>query len=242
MKSLPLLLFGLLAACQTQPLAEEPFANAKPGTHVLGAGAGWGWADFDLTIEGNGGFLNGMSGADGGDLNPKLGGALRYQYIASEHIRLGAAIELRRIEPGTVAPLGIGAILPVFQGRRFTTLHLIFQPRWHFDPFGETKRWQMSAGVDLGWIPKVDLDGTVVYGGGVFEPLKFRGDDYFTLAPVVGCSYLVSDNCTFDFGALYEFPLGESEDDLRLLIVNSTVRSQVQHEGLLLYWTFSFFL
>lgn len=240
MKLLPLLLLCLLAACQVRPLRDEPWAHATPGTHVLGAGAGWGWASFDLELEGTGGFLDGRVGADGGDLDPKLGGALRYQYIATEQLRLGAAVEVRRIQPDSVAPLGIGAILPQFKGRRFTTFHLMLQPRWYFDPMGESKRWKMFLGADLAWIPEVKIDGDVVYGGGVFEPLKFRGDDYFSIAPVVGCSYLITDRWTFDFGALYEFPLGESRDELRLLIVNSTVATEVSHEGLLLFWTFSY--
>ncbi len=240
MKSFSLLLACLLAACQAPPLKQEPWANAKPNSHVLGAGAGWGWADFDLDFRGTSGFLDGRTGADGGDLNPKSGGALRYQYIVDEHLRLGAAVEIRRVEPGNVAPLGIGAILPQFQGKRFTSYHLLLQPRWYFDPIGESKRWQMFVGADIGWIPYVHINGTIVYGGGVSEPLAFRGDDYFTVAPGVGGSYLLTDNWTFDFGALYEFPLGESKGDVPLLIVASTGTNEVQHEGLILFWTLSY--
>lgn len=238
----PLLLLACVLGfgCASIPLEEEPWHYSKPGTHILGAGAGYGWADFDIEIEGTGGFLDGRSGADGGDLRPKAGGALRYQYIVNDNLRLGAALEVRRVKPDKVAPLGIGAILPTFAGDRFTVYHLMFQPRWYFEPFGETRRWRMFTGIDLAWLPGVDIDGDVVYGGGVTEPLSFRGDDYFTLAPVVGCSYLLTDRWTFDFGALYEFPLGTSEDELPLLIVNSQVSSEVAHEGLILFWTFSY--
>jgi len=240
MKALPLLALCLFAACQTPRLESEPWANATPGTHSLGAGAGWGWAKFDLNLEGTSGFLDGMTGEDGADLEPKLGGTIRYQYVATDQLRLGAALSVRRVQPDDVAPLGIGAILPRFKGKRFTTFHLIFQPRWYFDPIGESKRWRAFAGIDLAWIPKVDIDGDVVYGGGVTEPLKFRGDDYFTIAPVVGGSYQLTDRWTFDFGAFYEIPLGESKDELPLLIVASTVSAEVNHEGLLIFWNFSY--
>ena len=45
---------------------------------------------------------------------------------------------------------------------------------------------------------------------------------------------------TFDFGALYEVSLGDTADDLHLLIVNSDVHSTVSHEGLILFWNLSF--
>lgn len=240
MKPLLLPLLCLLSACQTPRLEQEPWENQEPETHILGVGAGWGWATFDLDLEGTEGFLDGRSGSDSGDLQPKLGGALRYQYIATDNLRLGAAIEIRRIQPEGVSPLGIGAILPTFQGKRFTTLHLIFQPRWYFDPIGESQRWRTFVGADLAWIPKVNIDGDVIYGGGVTEPLSFRGDDYFTIAPVVGASYLLTDHWTFDFGAQYEIPIGESTDEVPLLIVASTTSNEVSHKGLLIFWTFSY--
>ena len=230
----------VLCSCVAQPLNDEPWTHSKPGAHALGIGAGWGWADFDMTLEGTSGFLNGRSGADGGGLSPRAGGALRYQYVATENFRLGAAFELRHVAPDKVAPLGIGPILPQFKGDRFTTFHFILQPRWYFDPFGKSRRWRMFAGVDFGWIPEVISEGDVVYGGGVIEPVRFEGDDYFTLAPVVGCSYLLTDHWSFDFGALYEFPIGEAEDDLRLIIVSSDVHNTVKHEGTLLFWTFTY--
>ena len=234
------LLVASCAACRVPALREEPWSRVTPGTHSLGTGAGWGFVDFDMEIEATSGFLDGMTGTDSGGLNPRAGGRVTYQYVASDHLRLGLAAEVRHIRPDHVAPLGIGNILPEFRGDGFTTLHLMFQPRWMFDPLEANERWRLFCGLDLAWIPRVHLDGDIVYGGGVFEPTSFRGDDYWTIAPVVGASYLLSDRWTFDVGLLYEFSLGETEDDLFLLIVNSDVHSTVSHEGPILFWNFNF--
>lgn len=235
-----LLALSSSSACRFPPLQDEPWSHAGPGTHVLAGGAGFGWADFDMRVEGVGGFLDGMVGTDSGDLQPEAGGRIAYQYVVSERFRIGAAAEVRHIEAEPVAPLGIGAILPQLQAQDFTTLHLMLQPRWYSDPLPQAPRWKLFCGADLAWIPDVELDATIVYGGGVFEPTHFDGDDYFTVAPVLGASYLVTDRWTLDFGALYEVSLGDTADDLRLLIVNSDVRSNVTHEGLILFWNLSF--
>ncbi|MEM7516137.1 MAG: hypothetical protein AAF368_04325 [Planctomycetota bacterium] len=236
------LCLALLPSCVLPQLEEEPWSRARQGDHVVGLGAGWGWADAKIDVEATSGFLDGRTGDDSGSLTPEAGGALRYQYLWTDQFRLGAALDIRHVESAPLAPLGIGPVLPQIRSEAFTSVHLILQPRWYTKPFGKTGRWRGILGADFGWVPGVDLDATVVYGGGTFEPIEFEGDDYFTLAPVVGLALALTDRVSLDFGAFYEFPLGASNDTVPLLIVNSDLDSEVNHEGLLIWFSFNLHL
>ena len=105
-----------------------------------------------------------------------------------------------------------------------------------FDPTGPGKRWRPFVGIDLGYVPDVDLgDVRVNYPGGIpSETVSATGSAYFTIAPVVGASFLWSDSITVDMGAFYEWPLGESEESVRFENLGGAEADvRVEPEGLI---------
>ncbi len=228
-------LFASLAACAD--LRSAPWSRVGAGSHTLGGSTGWAFYEADVTLEDQTGAPVLGSGSDKTDLIPVVGGALKYNYFLSDHFALGLIFELRTFDPDPVAPLES----PI-DADEYTSYHYLLSTRYWSDPFGEDMRFKWFGGLDLNYTPGVDLDATVTYAPGFVERVALSGDQFFTLNPVLGVSYLLQDNLSCEFGGFYEFPLDSSDDDLVLNIPNglggtaaNDVKGSLEPQGLILF-------
>lgn len=239
-RMLALLPLALLASCTT--LEKEPWADIGKGSHQLGVSTGWAVYQADVLAEGKSGVLKGQAGKDTVDLIPRFGAALKYSYYVTDHLALGGIAELRSFDPdGPIKPLSAN-----LSAHPFETVHLILSSRWWFDPIKQAPRFKPFVGLDVAWVPEVDLGSvTVNYppGSGIpSEKVKAKGSDYWTIAPVVGASYLLKDWWSLDFGAFYEFPLTQSEETLTFKNLGGAQSDVfVEPQGLIGFVGFSFF-
>ena len=210
------LLLALSSCTATELLEHDPWAETGAGHHLVGTSTGWAWYKATVSAKGKDGALapggTPEVGEDDTDLEPNWGGALKYHYFLTDHLALGGIVELRSFDPDPVSPLSAE-----LEPEDFQTIHLLASSRWFFDPIRGGKRWKPFLGLDLGFIPSVDLGQvTVKYQGGIpDETVEAEGSSYWTIAPVGGFSYWLAPGMTLDIGAFYEWPLTASEDTVR---------------------------
>ena len=58
----------------------------------------------------------------------------------------------------------------------------------------------------------------MIYAPGVFERVTVQGDAFWTIAPVIGGQWLITDRLTLDFGAFYEWGIENTNDTVQLNI------------------------
>ena len=230
--ALALALVPLAHACRAPELTQDPWSAWGAGTHTLGASTGWAVYEAEVELTGTSGPLTGQNGSDPTDLEPRWGAALKYQYLLNDNFALGAIVEARTFDPDPVAPLSAS-----IDGDDYTSLHFLLTSRYYFDGLGATKRWRPYIGLDLGYVPEVDIDATVDYSPLPVpsESITLSGDEYWTLSPLVGLQYLLSDRLSLDFGAFYDFALDSTDDTITLTNVGSTVDGEVTPEGLIFF-------
>lgn len=226
-----------LGACSSSGLQKEPYANIKKGTTSIGISTGWAAYKADVDAQIVSGPLAGASGSDTSDLQPQWGVALKGHHWLTDNFALGLIIERRSFDPDPVMPLAA-----TLDPGSFQTWHFLASSRYWFGAFTKSKRWKPFIGLDLGYIPEVKLnDILVTYPSPPFpaagtENVDATGSSYWTIAPVVGLNYLISDNWTLDVGAFYEWSLNSSDASIDLTIpgIGATqVDAQVTPYGLI---------
>lgn len=244
------LLLSAAAGCKAPDLEQAPWTYAQAGGNALGASTGWAFYEAEAEIKGTGGALVGASSSDTIDLEPRYGGAIKYQHFFTDNFSLGAIAEFRRFDPDEANFGLVPGSTTSIQGDEFTTYHFLIAGRFFFDPMGSEGRWRPFVGLDLGYVPDVELDADVVLAPGLPPgKLELEGDEFYTLAPVVGVSYLWSDHLSFDFGAFYEFALDSTDDSGSLDVpvpgvgvVPSGFDAELEPEGLIVFAGLTYYL
>lgn len=221
----------LLGSCAVPQLQEEPYSRAGAGSSLVGVSSGWALYDAKVSVKGRSGSLEREVGDDTTTLTPQYGGALKYSYFVTDNLSLGGIVELRSFEPDPVMPLSAELVADSFE-----TFHLLGSSRWFFDPMGASRRWRPFIGLDVSYVPDVDLGQVEVnYPGGIpSERVRAKGSAYWSIAPVAGMSYQLVDGMTLDFGAFYEMPLTASEAEVQFQNLGGAEADvRVEPEGLI---------
>ncbi len=234
----------LCTLCACAELRSAPWSQIGKGTHTVGASTGWAFYEAEVSLDDQSGEPVLGSGVATTDLDPIAGGALKYNYFVTDHFVVGLIFEFRTFDPDPVAPLD-----SEIDADEYTSVHYLFSTRYWSDPFGDDLRFKWFGGLDLNFTPGVDLDATVIYAPGFVERVALSGDEFFTLNPVLGVSYLLQDNLSIEGGAFYEFPLNSSDDDLVLNIPNglgataaNNVAGSLEPEGLIFFAGLTYYL
>ena len=227
-----------LASCSS-PLLHEPWSQVGPGTNAFGLSSGWSLYRAEVEATGRSGALapGGVpeEGSDTSDLQPVFGAAGKWQHFVTDRFALGTILEVRRFDPEAASPLSA-----TLEPDAFTTVHLLATSRYYFAPLASNARWRPFVGLDLGFVPEVDLEGVRVRypssSGLPDETVDVSGDAYWTIAPVVGVSYLLSDRMSLELGGFYEWSLDPSEGRLRLANLGGAEADvEVWPEGLIVF-------
>ena len=233
-----------LALVSCQSLEHEAWSQVGKGSQEFVISSGWASYEALVNIDGQDGALTGTSGSDSTDLEPNFGLGLRYSYFLTNSWSLGLLFEYRSFNADPVMP-----IAAEIDADDYTSSHFILANRFYGNTFGEEDRWRVLAGIDLGFIPKVELDATVNYAPGLSEDISVEGDSYWTIGGLLGLSYLMTDNVAISFGTFYEFPLDSSDDSVTLNVpvpgvgvIPSNVDAQVKPDGFIGFVSLSYFL
>ncbi len=230
-----------LALASCQPLKHDAWSQVGKGTNEITASTGW--AAYEARVR-----LDDPTPGEGSAstrLEPNYGGGLRFSHFITDSWSLGLLLEYRSFDADPVTPL-----TAELDAHDYESSHFILANRFYGNTFGEENRWRVMAGIDLGYIPKIQLDATVTYpaalGGGT-EDISVEGDSYATLGGLLGLTYMMRDNMAFSFGATYEFPLDSSDDSVVLTPPNAgglmvPVDAEVKPDGFLAFVGLSFFL
>jgi hypothetical protein len=242
----------------TRELADTPMVPVEPddagrwapvaGRHALGLSTGWAIFEADVELTDLDGALGGGSGQDDSKLDPVWGGAAKYNYFFTENFALGAIAELRTFDASLIRPLA-SDISP----DEYTSLHLLLSGRVYSDPLSFARRFKLFGGVDLGYVPGIDLEAEVLYSPQYRQTIALEGDDFFTLSVVAGTSMWVGDwlgtDASFELGAFYETALDSTDDELTLLIPNglggltpNDVAGEVVPQGVIFFAGLTFYL
>ncbi len=223
-------------AC-TAPLEYEPWSQVGAGTASFGASTGYAFYEAEIEAEGTSGVLapGGVpeTGTDTTTLTPRYGGALKASYFPVDWASLGLIYEYRSFDADPVSPLDAE-----LQPESFVTQHFLASLRLWPDVAWASGRLKPFVGLDVGYVPGVTFeDVTVVYPGDIpSEQIDVDGDAFWTLAPVVGASYLLQDRLSLDFGAFYEFSFEPSDATLTLPnLGGATADVQVWPDGVILF-------
>lgn len=200
------------------------FEDDFTGKNVFAVSSGWAFVEAAVDLENGTGPLADPSigGSDVGDsradLEPVFGLGLRYSHYITHNWLIGLLYEYRIFDPESTRPLSADVDID-----DFGTHHFILDTRYQFDTVDKAKRLRPYVGVQLGFVPGIDADGTVSYEAvnslglpATSERINLDGDSFFTLGFVAGASYLIRENMTFDFGAFYEYALNPTSDQLVL--------------------------
>jgi len=232
---------AVLASCQ--PLQHDAWSQIGKGSNELVVSSGWSVYEARVEVEGQDGALTGESGADTTELDPNFGAGLRYSHFLTDSWSLGLLLEYRSFDADPVMP-----IAAVIDAEDYESTHIILANRFYGNTFGDEDRWRVLAGIDLGYIPEVELDATVDYGPGGTEDISVEGDEYFTFGALLGLSYLLQDNLAMSFGAFYEHPLDSSDDSVVLNVpvpgvgtVPSRLDAEVHPDGFIGFVSLSYF-
>lgn len=210
--ALPVLLLSFASCAAVEsPLEAEPWSEFQEGKTVIGATTGWALFEAKARAVGKSGVLEGESGTDTSTLRPQYGGAVKMHHMITDHFGLGGIVELRSFNPEVLKPLSA-----TLRAEDFETWHLVLSSRYYFSSFEDAVRWRPYVGLDLTYVPEVDLGQVNVDypdGSGIpDEQVAAKGSEYWGLGGVVGFNYLVSDELILEFGAFYEYALTTSED------------------------------
>jgi len=226
-----------LGACSSlgQPLTAEPYSEFGAGKTIIGASTGWAFYGAEAKAAGQSGVLEGESGSDTTELAPNYGGALKLGHMITDHVLIGGIVELRSFDPDPIAPLSA-----TLTADDFETWHIILSTRYFFDGFGTTRRWRPFAGVDLSYIPDVELgEVRVDYPDASMIPDEFKqvtGSDYWAIGLVAGVNYLVTDHITIDMGAFYEYALTTSDASVQFdNLGGATADIAIRPQGVVLF-------
>lgn len=217
-------LVSFLASCNTLVHENVSFPDDMTGKNLVGISTGWAFVEADADLSNGSGPLANplLGGSDVGssttDLEPVFGIGLKYLKFITNNWTVGGILEHREFDPDSTRPLNADLDIDTFG-----TNHLILDVRYWFDPIDRANRLRPFAAVQFGYVPEVNADGNVHYSAipalglpATTESIKLEGDEFFTLGFVVGGSYLIQKDLTFDFAAFYEYALDPTEDQITL--------------------------
>ncbi|MFT7485629.1 MAG: outer membrane protein W [Candidatus Paceibacteria bacterium] len=218
----------------------EPWESFGKGTTTVGVSTGWAFYGASAEAAGQTGVLEGDEGSDTTTLTPNYGGALSVRHMVTDHLSLGGIFEVRSFDPDSLSPLSAE-----LEADDFETYHYILSSRYFFDGMGESGRWRPFVGLDLSYIPDVDLgEVTVTYpasSGLPQESVGVVGSDYWALAGVLGMSYQINDDWSFDTGAFYEYALTTSDASIEFQsLAGAQADMALRPEGLVLFGGLTF--
>jgi hypothetical protein len=199
-------LFTLLGLGACSMLEEEPWERSSQGHHQLTVITGTTAYEAELDASGESGPLAGQSDTTESTLDAKFGIQLEYAYHLTQAFALGAGAGVRIFDPEATTLYGASV-----DPDEYTSTHLFLISRYYLPSFGAEKRWRPYLGLDLGYVPSVDLDVTVDYGGGLTEQVDYDGSSYWSLGMRAALAYLISDALSFELGTFYELPLSTSD-------------------------------
>ncbi len=220
-------------SCATihQPVTTAPWENFGKGATTVGLSSGWAFYGADAHAVGKSGALLGEEGDDTTDLKPNYGAALSVRHLVTDQVALGVIVEHRSFDPDPIAPLSA-----TLTADSFETWHYILTGRYYLDPFTESKRWRAFLGLDLSYIPDVPLgDVLVEYPNGFpSETVNVTGSEYWALGAVVGVSYQLSDNWSWDLATFYEYAITTGNATVAFdSLGGSTAEMALRPEGLI---------
>lgn len=241
-KLLPLLTTLILASCVNltpPPLQREAWAGVGEGTTSYGVSSSWAFYDAEFQAAGTGGVLAGQSGVDTTDLTPRYGAGFKASHYFTDHVSVGLTAEVRSFEAGPVTPLAATLTVDSFE-----TYHLQISGRYWLDPRGDQNRLRPFIGCDIGYVPDVNFGAVRVdYPTFPSEDIQIDSESYYTMAAVIGASYLWNDHMSVDFGAFYEFPLTPGEAEMSFSnLAGATADVEVAPEGIVCFFGLSFYL
>jgi len=227
-----------LGSCAS--LEQEPWENFKQGTTMAGASTGWAVYEAKLDTAVVSGPFTGAADTATTDLAPNYGLALKAHHFVTDNLALGAIFEYRSFDPDPVTP--IPAIGSTLTAGDFETYHYIASSRYYFPAFSASKRWKPYAGLDLAYIPEVNLGSVAIdyHGAAPNQSVNVKGNEYWTLGLVLGATYLLSDNMTLDLGAFYEHPLTTSDASVNMSNAGTVANVEVSPRGLIGFVGFSY--
>ena len=228
-----LCLFVAVCAASCASLEREPWAKTKSGEHSLTLLTGTTAYEAEIDVTAEDGPIAGLSDSAESTLDPEFGVQLEYGYFVADDFSLGAAAGARRFDPDSVELFGAG-----FDGDSFWTTHLYLTSRYFLPAFGDEERWRVYLGLDLGYVPAVDLDATVDYGGGFTQDVSYEGDAFWQVAMRAAIACLLTDRLSVELGSQYEIPLDSSDDTITLDIPGagtSNVASEILPEGFVFF-------
>lgn len=214
-------------------LEKEPWAKTEAGSHGLSLLTGTTAYEAEVRAQGVDGPIAGLSDSTETTLDPKFGVQLEYTYFVLDDFGIGAGGGVRRFDPTSTELFGAG-----FDADEFQTTHLFLTTRYFLPALGDAKRWRPLVGIDLGYVPEVDLDSTVDYGGGFTQPVHYDGDAYWSLGFRAAFACLLSDALSFEIGSFYEVPLDSSDATFTLDIPgagSSDVAGEILPSGFVFY-------
>ena len=239
---LPCLGLAALGSCSSlgQPLTSEPYSEFGAGQTVVGASTGWAFYGAEAKAAGTSGVLEGDSGSDTTDLAPNYGGAVKLGHMITDHVLVGGIVELRSFDPDPISPLSA-----TLTADDFETWHVILSTRYFFDGIGRTRRWRPFVGIDLSYIPDVELGQIRVdYPDDTMIPDEFKavtGSDYWAIGGVAGFNYLLTDHVTIDLGAFYEYALTTSDASVAFdNLGGATADIAIRPQGLIVFMGLSY--
>ncbi len=211
------------------------------GRGALGFSTGWAFYEAEVELKDVGGELGFEEGTDSTTLEPIIGGAIKASHFFNEHFSLGGVYEFRQFDGTATKPLSA-----TIEPDPYVSSHFILTARAFTSPLESMPRLKLFAGLDLTYVPGISLDATVQYSPSFQERTTLSGDEFFTLAPVVGGSWWIGDmlghDASLDFGAFYEFALDPSSATVTLNIpdglggtVPNDVDGDVYPEGLIFF-------
>lgn len=204
---------ALAAGCSAPPLREEPWASFRPGTLAVTLRQPLFSiyeieADFvaETILDGT------RRGSDTEDVEGRYGAALGLEYFVADWLSIGGGIDYRLYEIDDLAPEG----LPPVEIEALSTLQLYLALRGYFEPFESAPRWRPFVGLDLAWLPRVDIEYDVDFSEFDIDlpAQEGEGEDLVMLGLVAGVLYQWSDRLVFQAGAQYEVPLVPLDADL----------------------------
>ena len=226
-----------LVSCTTfeEPREEQPWSRFQQGSTVIGATTGWAFYQAKVKAVGQSGVLSGESGSDTATLRPNYGGGVKLHHMVTDNFALGGIVEYRSFDPESLRPLSARLI-----ARDFETLHLILSSRYFFDDFDDRQRWRPVLGLDLSYIPEVDLGSVRVdypSGSGLpDEHVNVVGSEFWSLSGLAGLNYQISDDVVFDIGMFYEYALTTADETVAFNhLGGASADMALRAQGLIVY-------
>ena len=208
---LPLAALLTLSGCKS--LLHEPWKFFRQEQQTVGVSTGWTFIHADASLDPPSSGVGPIDESDSAqfDFDTTYVAGARHEYYLADNWILGTRIEWRGYHGQTFEIANRDIAM-----RDYGTMHFIESLWYLFDPIDEAKRWRPFGGLELSYVPEIDFRADVSGpdGDSAREKIRYRGSGLYNLGVTSGASYLWSDDTVLEVGALYEFPLGASEEQI----------------------------